>query len=115
MRLLALVLALQPTISGSARTPAYAPDGRLAIAVDGDLWVSAGAVASGLTTPIRWVRVTSGAAWDREPAWTADGTAIVFASDRAGGFDLWRVRVGPNGPAAEPERLTTSPEPEGEP
>jgi gamma-glutamyltranspeptidase len=110
-------LVLQPSLPGSARTPAYAPDGRLAVAVDGDLWVSAGAVSSAPNAAgaIRWVRVTSGAAWDREPAWTADGSALVFASDRAGGFDLWRVRVGPNGALAEPERLTTSPEPEGEP
>jgi len=105
---------VRDAVRGSARTPAYAPDGRLAVTVDGDLWISAAPVASG-TGGVRWVRVTSGAAWDREPAWTADGAALVFASDRAGGFDLWRVAVGPNGAAGEPERLTTSPEPEGEP
>ncbi|AHG88327.1 gamma-glutamyltranspeptidase [Gemmatirosa kalamazoonensis] len=107
-------LALQPTLPGTARTPAYAPDGRLAIAVDGDLWVSAAPVTTA-PNAVRWIRVTSGAAWDREPAWTRDGAALVFASDRAGGFDLWRVRVGADGAAGAPERLTTAPEPEGEP
>ena len=72
-------LVLQPSLPGSARTPAYAPDGRLALAVDGDLWVSAAPVTSAPNAAIRWVRVTSGAAWDREPAWTADGSALVFA------------------------------------
>ncbi len=116
MRLLALALAvLQPALPGSARTPAYAPDGRLAIAVDGDLWVSAEPVTAGSRAAPRWVRLTQGAAWDREPAWSGDGNAVVFASDRAGTFDLWRVRVGPNGASGTPERLTTSPEPDGEP
>src|ERR687883_269241 len=102
MHLLALAaLALQPTLPGSARTPAYAPDGRVAIAVDGALWVSAPPATAGLTTPIRWIRVTAGPAWDREPAWTADGAALVFASDRGGGSHLWRVRVAADGPAGE--------------
>ncbi len=94
-----------------ARNPAYSPDGRLALAVRGDLWVqsTAGERAD-------WVRTTSGLAWDREPAWTADGSAIVFSSNRSGDFDLWRVRVGADGGAVgEPDRLTTAPEDEGEP
>ena len=45
----------------------------------------------------------------------ADGSAIVFSSDRAGNFDLWRVAVGASGASAEPERLTTSPLAEGQP
>jgi len=115
---LLLVLAQAPDLASDtalgpagARNPAYAPDGRLALSVRGDLWVQA---APRDSAP--WVRLTSGLAWDREPAWTADGSAIVFSSDRAGGFDLWRVRVAANGTAAgDPERLTTGPEPEGEP
>src|SRR5262245_40136550 len=83
-----------------AHNPAYARDGRLAVSVRGDLWV--------VSKTGQWTQLTSGAAWDREPAWSADGSAIVFSSDRSGNFDLWRVAVGPNG-AGEPEQLTTSP------
>jgi gamma-glutamyltranspeptidase len=89
-----------------ARNPSYAPDGRLAVAIDGDLYAQS--APNG-----RWVRVTTGAAWDRDPAWTRDGGAIVFASDRGGGPNLWRVRVnagaadGAAGAAGEPERVTT--------
>ena len=94
--------------SGSAaRNPAYARDGRLAVSVRGDLWI--------VSKRGEWTRVTSGGAWDREPSWTADGTAIVFSSDRAGNFDLWRVAVASTGANGEPERVTTSPLPDGEP
>jgi len=94
--------------SGSAaRNPAYARDGRLAVSVRGDLWI--------VSKRGEWTRVTSGGAWDREPSWTADGTAIVFSSDRGGNFDLWRVAVASTGANGEPERVTTSPLPDGEP
>src|SRR4051812_4401023 len=97
--------ATSPVDSGAgAHNPAYARDGRLAVTVRGDLWV--------VSKRGEWTRVTSGAAWDREPSWSADGNSIVFSSDRAGNFDLWRVGVGPNGAAGEPERLTTSPLPD---
>ena len=104
-----LLQAAQPSSSPGlgARNPAYARDGRLAVSVSGDLWI--------VSTKGEWMRVTSGAAWDREPAWTPDGSALVFSSDRAGNFDLWRVGVGANGAVGEPQRLTTSPLPEGEP
>ena len=72
-----------------ARNPAYARDGRLAVSVQGDLWI--------VSKSGEWTRITSGPAWDREPAWTPDGSAIVFSSDRAGNFDLWRVAVGASG------------------
>ena len=58
---------------------AYGPDGRLALAIDGDIWVQR---TKGDSTS--WMHVTSGPAWDREPAWSADGTSLVFASDRDG-------------------------------
>jgi gamma-glutamyltranspeptidase / glutathione hydrolase len=107
--LLLLVLQTPAVQTGGVHGAAYSADGRLAIAVRGDLWIRAGTDSTSLT------RLTSGVAWDREPAWSADGSSIVFASDRAGGSDLWRVRVGPAGAIGEPERLTTSVEWEGEP
>src|SRR5262249_13711041 len=91
-----------------ARSPAYGPDGRLAIAVEGDIFVRAAS-----TSP--WTRVTSGPAWDRDPAWTRDGSAIVFSSDRSGKFAIWRVRLDARSIAAEPERLTNSTDAEGSP
>ncbi len=97
---LTLALLLQAT-SAAARNPSYAHDGRLAVSVQGDLWMI-GAHGD-------WTRLTSGPAWDREPAWTADGSAIIFSSDRAGNFDLWRIAVGANGASGDAERITSSP------
>lgn len=90
------------------RDPAYAPDGRLAVSIDGDLWVQRSAGRDG-----GWSRLTSGGAWDREPAWSRDGRTIVFVSDRGGNTDLWRIAVGRAG--AVPERLTTDPAPDHAP
>jgi Tol biopolymer transport system component len=94
-----------PAPSPAARNPTYAPDGRLAVSVDGDLWV--------ISKGGDWSRVTSGGAWDREPAWTPDGQSLVFSSDRAGNFDLWSVSVG--APNAQPTQLTHSPLADAEP
>ena len=91
-----------------ARSPAYASDGRLAISIDGDLFVQA--AVNG-----RWVRVTSGPAWDRDPAWARDGVTLVFSSDRGGNFDLWQVRVNADGSASAPERITSTPDDESAP
>jgi gamma-glutamyltranspeptidase len=114
-----LLVALQNPAADSGlrgvRDPAFAADGRLAVSIDGDLYVQAANRGA-------WTRLTSGAAWDREPAWSRDGSSIVFSSDRAsnGNFDLWRLAVpasnagGSTGPA-QPERLTTSPEPDAQP
>src|SRR4051812_18283229 len=82
----------------AARNPAYSRDGRLAVSVQGDVWV--------VSKSGDWTRITSGGAWDREPAWSPDGQSIVFSSDRAGNFDLWSVSAGGG---AEPKQLTTSP------
>lgn len=101
---LALVVLLQDS-TPAARNPAYSRDGRLAVSVQGDLWV--------VSKSGDWTRVTSGGAWDREPAWMPDGQSLVFSSDRSGNFDLWSVAVGT--PNAEPARLTTSPLAEGQP
>lgn len=92
----------------AARSPAFASDGRLAISSNGDLLIQA-------TPNGAWVRATSGHAWDRDPAWTRDGRAIVFSSDRGGNFDLWRAAVHADGSVGEPERLTSTPESESAP
>ena len=108
---LALVSSLHAQSVGSrppVRDIAFARDGRLAASIDGDLWVRA---ANGST----WNQLTSGATWDRQPAWTPDGAAVVFSSDRSGNDDLWRVAVDGNGQAGEATRLTTDPAPDLEP
>lgn len=105
-----VVAARQQLQGPPMRDPAFAPDGRLAVSIDGDIWVQARAGRDAA-----WVRLTSGPAWDREPTWSAGGRAIVFTSDRdaaTGGLDLWRVPVGDGGgaaasPSATPERLTS--------
>ena len=85
-----------------ARSPAYSSDGRLAVSIDGDLWVQRG------DAPARtWVRVTAGADWDREPAWTPDGGALVFSSNRGGHWALWRVAVGTARDGRDAERITS--------
>src|SRR5215467_1881613 len=91
------------THGAGARNPAYARDGRLAVSIRGDLWI--------VSSEGQWTQLTSGPAWDREPAWSADGLSIVFSSDRSGNFDLWRLAVS----GGEPERLTTSPLSDGQP
>ena len=41
------------------------------------------------------------------PAWGLDGNWIYFSSDRGGGINVWRLRVGKNGaPSGSPQQLT---------
>lgn len=99
----ALVLqaaAAQPSPDAlrGARGPAFAPDGRLAVAIDGDLFVQDAPDA-------RWRQLTTGVAWDRDPAWTRDGRTIVFSSDRSGRFALWQLDVAAG---SAPQQVTRS-------
>lgn len=106
MNALPLILALMqagtppaaPT-SPPVRDPAFASDGRLVVAIEGDLWLRD---AAGRT----WSRLTSGLSWDRQPAWGPDGASVVFVSDREGNTDLWRVPVNAGGMAGVAVRLT---------
>ena len=50
-------------------------------------------------------RITSGASWDEEPAWSPNGKWIAFASDRNGNFNIYTIH--PNGTGLR--QLTTSP------
>lgn len=96
---------------------AYASDGRMALAVDGDIWLRrTGDDSAG------WTRITTGEEWDREPAWSADGRYIYFASNRDGGSHIYRVSLGAvrgsagyDSATSPPERVTTSSEWESSP
>lgn len=88
-----------------ARSPAYAADGRLVLSVNGHLMLQRSAGAP-------MVALTSGSGWDKDPAWTADGAAIVFASDRGGNYDLYRVAIGSDGTAGAITQLTRTPQQE---
>jgi gamma-glutamyltranspeptidase len=100
--------AADTAVLRGARGPAFAPDGRLAVSVDGDLFVQRAPGG-------QWAHLTTGIAWDRDPAWTRDGSSIVFSSDRSGTYALWRVTVNADGSAGIPARITSSVEPESSP
>ena len=108
--LLQAALATQPDTSAvvGARSPSYAPDGRLAISVNGHLMLQR---ANG--APM--TALTAGSGWDRDPAWTPDGQSIVFASDRGGNYDLYRLAVNADGSAGALTQLTKTPQQETNP
>src|SRR5262245_22554593 len=99
--MLAFQVAATQALPAAVRNPAFARDGRLAVSMRGDLWI--------VSPGGQWTPLTTGPAWDREPAWSPDGSSIVFSSDRAGNVDIWRVTVSPGGPTGDPVRITSSP------
>ncbi|MGQ0640846.1 MAG: gamma-glutamyltransferase [Gemmatimonadaceae bacterium] len=89
----------------NARGPAFARDGRLVVSIDGDLWLRSGA---------QWTQLTRGSAWDRDPVWTPDGSAIVYTSNGSGNDDLWRLTLAQTAPRGAATQLTRTPDPDGE-
>lgn len=85
-----------------ARNPSFAPDGRMVLSINGHLMLQPSAGA-----PL--VPLTSGSSWDRDPAWSPDGSSIVFASDRSGNYDIWQLPVGAIGASGPPTQITRSP------
>lgn len=90
---------------------AFSPDGRWIAFVstrgrDLDhprLWLVP-AVTGAVATPI-----SDGPGADLSPAWSPDSAALVFASDRAGSFDLYRLALDDHGqPRGAPVRLTSA-------
>jgi len=117
--LIALTIQSPDTVilDAGVRSPVFSVAGRLAFELNGDLWVTEPQdITSTLVLSASSLqRVTVGPAWDRDPAWTPDGLALVFSSDRSGTFDIWRVSVGASGSTGVPVRLTEASEPESEP
>ncbi len=87
-----------------ARSPSFTPDGRLVVAAEGHLYLR--------TIAGQWVQLTKGAGWDRDPAVSRDGKAIVFASDRGGNYDLYRAALSGDAITGDAERLTNTPDAE---
>jgi gamma-glutamyltranspeptidase/glutathione hydrolase len=91
----------------AVRQPAFSRDGRLAVALRGDIWI--------MSADGAWTRVTSGGASDREPTWSPDGSYLVFSSDRSGKLDIWKLAIDGTAARGEPLRLTRSPHADAEP
>ena len=72
-----MVQATTPIVADSTlsgiRSPSFAPDGRLVVAAEGHLFVR--------TLAGRWVQLTQGPGWDRDPVVARDGKTIVFRSE----------------------------------
>lgn len=70
------------TVFTSGTAPAWSPDGRVAFANGGEVYVM-NADGSGLTN------LTNDSAYDDLPAWSPDGKKIAFVSNRGGASDLY--------------------------
>jgi Tol biopolymer transport system component/C-terminal processing protease CtpA/Prc len=84
-----VLLGAQPeeTVIRGMKHPALSPDGkRIAFDWHGDIWVAP--VEGG-----RAERVTQDPADEEKPAWSPDGSAIVFSSDKSGNRDLFVVTL----------------------
>jgi Tol biopolymer transport system component/imidazolonepropionase-like amidohydrolase len=69
--------------------PVISPDGtQIAFAALGDLWVmSVRGQAGDRDVPV--TRLMTDPAMDTQPAWSADGKSLAYASDRGGSMNIW--------------------------
>ncbi len=103
--ILALTVVLTAGALGAQETPrwlrksAISPDGSsIVFSYKGDLFVAS-------TEGGRARQITSNAAYDSDPVWTADGKQIYFSSYREGGKDIFLTSV----EGGVPERITNYP------
>jgi Tol biopolymer transport system component len=112
-----------PDVTIRDTNPAISPDGKWIVFASSrgrakieetSLWLAPLGVAV-QPTQITRSPAAAPASVDTHPAWTRDGSAIVFASTRGGTFDLWEVgfEVSAGAPKiGEPVQLTSAPEQE---
>ena len=101
-------------------SPAISPDGkRLAFASnrdgDWDIYVMRLAPEGPKNVPVKLTRNTrpdptsTPSMSDQYPDWSPDGAQIVFASDRSGNFEVYRMKASPEGRLNRPVNLSKSP------
>jgi eukaryotic-like serine/threonine-protein kinase len=102
---------------GQIHSLAWSPDGRWIACVLGNrqaqqpgfLFANGGAAALGLIPAAGGdpVAITKDQYYNASPVWGPDGRSLLFVSNRAGGVDLYQMRLGQDGePEGEPMRLT---------
>ena len=109
------MVVAQEELNAWIRSPSYSSEGRLAFEANGDIWVTGMRRGRADLRAGELVPVTSGADWDRDPAWAADGRSIVFASDRGGATNLWRVVLDRTGRPGGLAQLTSGAEHDTQP
>jgi Tol biopolymer transport system component len=88
------------------RVGGFSPDGKYVVyAVPPSPGASDGGVFALAVDGSREVLLAKEAGNASFPAWTPDGSAVVFISDRSGAKDLWSVRIGSNVTPSQPELL----------
>jgi Tol biopolymer transport system component len=80
--------AIEPAVSPHGRRVAFW--GLVGDTAQRDIWT---VPLSGLKPGEKAVPVTSDAAVDFSPFWSADGSFLYFGSDRGGSFNLWRIAI----------------------
>ena len=95
--------AVEPSVSPHGKRVAFW--GLVGDTAQRDVWT---VPLAGLGDGEKPVPVTSDAAVDFSPFWSADGTHLYFGSDRGGSMNLWRVAIdeGSGATRGEPEPVT---------
>lgn len=110
--LLTLCMSTPFLAAQKIRSPEISSNGRLVFEQNGDIWLLEHPFQGG--SEVKLQRLTSDPAWDQDPTWDATGKSILFASDREGGFSIWKLSLS-EGKASHLERITQGPAPDAEP
>ena len=82
----------------------FSPDGRfLVYAMRNDLRPGLGGIFAIAVDGSQETALVQGASKDSSPAWTPDGSAVMFVSDRSTNYGLWSIRVANGRPIGAPE------------